>query len=529
MGIFKKSGKKGNKDESKEDVKAGPTTKPDDRPPVSMTTSVEEANSQLPPLEQPNFKDVPASEKKALFVTKMKACQRMFVWQDGVEPGDDPQWPQKELKRQQLVSLVDYINASPKGTFDEENMPIVVEFVATNMFRPFLANPIPPHVQYDPEEDEPMLEPCWPHLQFVMEFFLRFVVNSDVDPKLAKRYIDQKFILKLIALFESEDVRERDFLKTILHRIYGKFMQHRSFIRRSINNVFYYFIYQSERHNGVAELLEILGSIINGFALPLKEEHKNFLRKVLIPLHKVKHMSIYHNQLSYCITQFCEKDQQLCPEIIRGMIRYWPQTNSPKEVLMLHELEEVLELTRPEEMLEVAPELFLLFNRCILSQHFQVAERCLFFWNNEYILRFISDNRAVVLPVVFPSLMANTRHHWNPTVYQLTINVVKMFNEMDPDLFEKCAQDFKEAKLKEEEKNNKRGEVWDKIEKKAVGSKKGSFKPVLVRTPSVLEQEFPDAADIKKMIQNNAAKNHPNMKALKESGMLGKSSLLKKN
>jgi hypothetical protein len=30
----------------------------------------------------------------------------------------------------------------------------------------------------------------------------------------------------------------------------------------------------------VAELLEILGSIINGFALPLKEEHKIFLLKV---------------------------------------------------------------------------------------------------------------------------------------------------------------------------------------------------------------------------------------------------------
>ena len=32
----------------------------------------------------------------------------------------------------------------------------------------------------------------------------------------------------------------------------------------------------------------ILGSIINGFALPLKAEHKQFLVRVLIPLHKVE-------------------------------------------------------------------------------------------------------------------------------------------------------------------------------------------------------------------------------------------------
>ena len=33
------------------------------------------------------------------------------------------------------------------------------------------------------------LEPAWPHLQLVYEFFLRFIVSSDVDPKVAKRYV----------------------------------------------------------------------------------------------------------------------------------------------------------------------------------------------------------------------------------------------------------------------------------------------------------------------------------------------------
>jgi serine/threonine-protein phosphatase 2A regulatory subunit B' len=65
------------------------------------------------------------------------------------------------------------------------------------MFRGFVANPTPPHIIYDPEEDEPMLEPSWPHLQLVMEFFLRFVVSSDVDPRIARKYIDQTFIIKV--------------------------------------------------------------------------------------------------------------------------------------------------------------------------------------------------------------------------------------------------------------------------------------------------------------------------------------------
>jgi serine/threonine-protein phosphatase 2A regulatory subunit B' len=79
--------------------------------------------------------------------------------------------------------------------------------------------------------------------------------------------------------------------------------------------VFFQFTYETERFNGIAELLEILGSIINGFALPLKDEHKLFLTRVLIPLHKAKSLSLYHPQLAYCIVQFLEKDAALTEEV----------------------------------------------------------------------------------------------------------------------------------------------------------------------------------------------------------------------
>lgn len=80
------------------------------------------------------------------------------------------------------------------------------------------------------------------------------------------------------------------------------FYHNDSVVDEYIHHLYYFrFIYETEHHNGIAELLEILGSIINGFALPLKEEHKQFLLKVLLPLHKVKSLSVYHPQLAYCI------------------------------------------------------------------------------------------------------------------------------------------------------------------------------------------------------------------------------------
>ena len=60
-------------------------------------------------------------------------------------------------------------------------------------------------------------------------------------------------------------------------------------------------------------------SIINGFALPLKEEHKLFLLRVLIPLHKVKSLSCYHPQLAYCVVQYLEKDPALTESVCVGV------------------------------------------------------------------------------------------------------------------------------------------------------------------------------------------------------------------
>lgn len=43
----------------------------------------------------------------------------------------------------------------------------------------------------------------------------------------------------------------------------------------------------------------------------------------------------------------------------------------------------------------------------------QVAERALYYWNNEYIMSLISDNAAKILPIMFPSLYRNSKTHWN--------------------------------------------------------------------------------------------------------------------
>ena len=37
--------------------------------------------------------------------------------------------------------------------------------------------------------------------------------------------------------------------------------------------------------------------------------------QVLMPLHKVKSLSVYHPQLAYCVVQFLEKDPSLTEQV----------------------------------------------------------------------------------------------------------------------------------------------------------------------------------------------------------------------
>eukprot|EP00064_Thunnus_orientalis_P015491 superscaffoldBa00002877_g15544 len=341
---------------------------------------------ELSPL--PQLKDAPSAEQQELFTQKLQQCCMLFDFLDSVID-----LKSKEIKRATLNELVDYVSTN-RGVLVESTYPEITNMICTNIFRTLAPSENP---DFDPEEDEPTLEASWPHMQLVYEFLLRFLENPDFQPSIAKRYIDQKFVLQFLGL--------------------------RAFIRKQINNIFL--------------------RIINGFALPLKAEHKQFLMKVLIPLHTAKGLALFHAQLAYCVVQFLEKDPTLTEPVIRGLLKFWPKTCSQKEVMFLGEIEEILDVIEPTQFKKIQEPLFKQISRCVANPHFQVAERALYFWNNEYILSLIEENIDKVLPIMFGSLYRISKEHWNPTIVALVYNVLKTLMEMNCTLFDELTSSYK--------------------------------------------------------------------------------------
>lgn len=110
----------------------------------------------------------------------------------------------------------------------------------------------------------------------------------------------------------------------------------------------------------------------------------------------------------------------------------------------------------------------------------QVAERALFLWNNDHIRNLITQNRQVILPVVFPALERNIRGHWNQAVQSLTLNVRKMFSDADQELFEECLVRFQEDEIKEKERQEKQKLMWKRLEDVAASKNAVSNEAVLV-------------------------------------------------
>ncbi|EDO30734.1 predicted protein, partial [Nematostella vectensis] len=242
----------------------------------------------------PLLKDCPAPEREALFVQKVQQCCVIFDF--AVDPLSDLKY--KEVKRATLNELVDFVTHN-KGIITEPIYMEAIRMFSLNTFRALPPPSNPNGAEFDPEEDEPNLEASWPHLQLTVQYDLQTIQYKCLYYRITK--CDRSNICTLLTVrYDSQTIYQRDFegfSKNVLI-IHVRPTLGLEFMMCSCYNysISPRFIYETERHNGVAELLEILGSIINGFALPLKEEHKVFLMKVLMPLHKTKSLGMYHPQ-----------------------------------------------------------------------------------------------------------------------------------------------------------------------------------------------------------------------------------------
>nr|GMC83479.1 serine/threonine protein phosphatase 2A 57 kDa regulatory subunit B' beta isoform-like [Ipomoea batatas] len=398
-------------------------------------------------------------------------CSFTYTW---IDPRDSPSL--QDLKRLKLIQLFSLIRIHKKPLDPQIILPPLFIMLSANLFRPLPPpnNPLSATTILPDDDDNFMLNPAktWSHLQIIYDILLRVIITTQPEELRAPGFIDHSFLHNLLVLFQSDDPRERESLKNVFHRIYSKFTFYRSFMRKAMNDVFLHYIFETEqRHPGIGELLEIWGTIINGFSVPLKDEHKLFFTRVLIPLHRPKGMQAYHKQLAYCVFQFVQKEAELAGVVVRGILKYWPLTNCHKEIVLIGELEELVEtLLQPSQYRTLALPLCTQITKCLNSWNSQVAERALYVWNSEKFWRMAAESMEQVFPILVRGLEDNLKGHWSTSVKELTQNVKRMLQELDPCLYTNCLLHLEIQQTLLHQQHISRRHKWNTIEEKAAAN-----------------------------------------------------------
>jgi len=275
--------------------------------------------------------------------------------------------------------------------------------------------------------------PNWNTLSLAYEILLEIVSSNVCSLDTKKRCLSESFCRSFLQLFASRDPRERGYVKSIVHCLYSKLVCHRVTMRSGMMHTFLDVVYASSIHNGIAEMLEIFGSIVSGFAVPLKEEHKTTLIKCVLPLHSVVGSEFFHEQLSFVVQQYVSKDPDLILPAISALLRYWPSRSAAKQILFLGELGELISRMEPMHFEELCPRLMRRLCECISGPHFQVAEYAMGLLNNNYLYALIFDDpemRERVLPALSKALESASRC-WNLTVKQIGKDILDFVSILD--------------------------------------------------------------------------------------------------
>lgn len=372
-------------------------------------------------IQVPRIDSVPLIQHKATLYRKLRQCAVRF------DPLDEENYSAElQLSFSALEEIIASIDILPALYQSLLCINDCLQVIGLSIFRSL---PVQQIVKYNAMDEEiPFLDPEWDYLQMMYTLLLRVITVAPLP--IVGSVISSSFHKKLVHNLLSADLRERDFVKSVVHRLYGRLPGSRA----SLRNEFCYFLLscprETEHPYGVNEVLEIYASVISGFAMPLKAEHVQALNRVLLPLHKSVHYEVFYEGMIKCMRLFLYKDSSLSSTIFPYLCKHWPFGSSVKEQVYLYELEELLCCVSASDIECIRDVLFERIRLCLMSEQFQIAEKCGKMWENEKIRCTLVDHaetRAIILSHVSTVLNENCNSYWCSSVRKISKRILQLY------------------------------------------------------------------------------------------------------
>ena len=196
--------------------------------------------------------------------------------------------------------------------------------------------------------------------------------------------------------------------------------------------------------------------------------YRHLLFYSLLPLHTPNAMilwrdqaallELYHRPLVQCIAVLLKAHPQWIGPAVSVLIGpdVWSLSNTPKTILLLHEIDALLKLSRrtdgttnansttdPNSQEPIAPpidrttwhDLLRQLSACMASDNSRLSEQGLQFFRSNVFKSMVHARYDESVPVILKALVRRGEVPWNPTVQKMTYHVLQELREEDKDRF----------------------------------------------------------------------------------------------
>jgi len=156
-------------------------------------------------------------------------------------------------------------------------------------------------------------------------------------------------------------------------------------------------------------------------------------------------ISMYHKELVHCMLLMLEREPKLAGKCVEAVCSHFPpshESNTPKEVLLIHEIAEILKVLDPEDAQVCMPQLQRHILRLLTSQNGQTLQSVLQLWKDERVSKLLANFADSLIPGMLPLLVRDGEVFWNPTVNKMTCLVLEKLEAASPEVFELHAEEL---------------------------------------------------------------------------------------
>jgi hypothetical protein len=225
------------------------------------------------------------------------------------------------------------------------------------------------------------------------------------------RWVDRRFIVRLVALFHSADRSEQSAAELLVATVFAVLEGTRAAIFDEILRVLVGFVDGLTPFLCVAPALRFFIKYFNSLAGKWTAAHANVFRDVFCPLFTCDS----YEALCQLCTGFYQRDCNFANWALRFMAAHWPRTNSQKAVVYFHHASVAAQFSTVSGDQRLVSTLFGFVVREVQSANFRVALAAIALCVDMQFIGIFTACLPVLLPEIIDAVGVASRH-WNEAV-----------------------------------------------------------------------------------------------------------------